>query len=152
MKKTIILFSAAAIFAVSVFSTIPHKQPNSSSSATFYHSHGGTALVIDPIDPGSQLETGYLLIRSAIDSSMFVIGCDTATINNRFATLLAQVGAGNLTGITALNNNVTNFEEPATGTKEADLAAAITKCKAPFLLLTRIGGLIETVMSQVANR
>ena len=121
MKKTFIIFSVAALCAVSVLSSTSCKKSSSSSTPastmTLYDSLGGTTKVIDPSNPGDSIEAGYLAIRSVVDSTIFVIAGDTA-INGHFAVLLAEVGSGNLSGFTALSNNLTNFMAVATGAKD----------------------------------
>jgi hypothetical protein len=117
MKKTIILFSAAAVIGVSILSTTSCKKSSSSSSMTLYDSLGGTTMVADPSTSGATIEKGRLAIRSVIDSTIFVIAGDTA-INGHFTTLLAEVGMGNLTGFEALSKNLTDFVAVATGAKD----------------------------------
>ena len=116
MKRTIILFSVAAVFGVSMLSTSSCKK-SSSSSMTLYDSLGGTTMVADPSTSGATIEKGRLAIRSVIDSTIFVIAGDT-TINGHFTTLLAEVTAGNLTGFEALSKNLTDFVAVATGAKD----------------------------------
>ncbi len=116
MKKTFILFSVSAILGAAVFSTTSCKK-SSNTPLTLYDSLGGTKMVSDPSTSGAKIESGRLAIRSVIDSTIFVIAGDTA-INGHFTTLLAEVGAGNLTGFEALSKNLTDFVAVATGAKD----------------------------------
>lgn len=62
------------------------------------------------------IEKGRLGIRSVVDSTIFVIAGDTE-INGYFTVLLSEVGGGNLSGFSALSNNLTDFFCVATGAK-----------------------------------
>ncbi|MDE3142828.1 MAG: group 1 truncated hemoglobin [Bacteroidota bacterium] len=85
---------------------------------TLYDSLGGTTLVVDPKgSSGSTIEKGRLLIRSIIDSTIFVIAADTA-LNGHFTVLLSEVKMNNLTGFMALSKNLTDFVAVATGAKD----------------------------------
>ena len=171
MKRTIILFSVAAVFGVSMLSTSSCKK-SSSSSMTLYDSLGGTTMVADPSTSGATIEKGRLAIRSVIDSTIFVIAGDTA-INGHFTTLLAEVTAGNLTGFEALSKNLTDFVAVATGAKdytyggknmvaahdpahfnafEADLVAGANKNAVPSYLTARLGAIVETLRTQVVQQ
>ena len=81
---------------------------------TIYQRLGGTAMVADPKNPGQMIETGYLGLRSVVDSTIFVIAGD-AQLQPFFAVLLAEVGSGDLTGFAALSENLTEFFAVATG-------------------------------------
>ena len=81
---------------------------------TLYDSLGGTAMVADPANAGQMIEKGRLLIRSIIDSTIFVIAGDTA-INDKFVVLLSEVGSGHLSGFMALSKNLTDFVAVGTG-------------------------------------
>ena len=74
-------------------------------------------MVKDPANPSVMIEQGRLNIRSVVDSTIFVIAADPA-INGYFTVLLSEVTAGNLTGFTALSNNLTDFFCTATGAKD----------------------------------
>jgi len=119
--KIIAILSGIAMLGFSAF-TMPSCSKNSgttppiSGKPTLYDSLGGTAMVPDPANPGTQIEKGRLGIRSVLDSTIFVIAADTA-INGNFAVLLNEVSMGNLSGYTALSNNLTDFVCVATGAK-----------------------------------
>ena len=122
MKKLIILSGfavlgcSALLFQSCSKSSVANSMTNT-SKPTLYDSLGGTALVADPANPGMQIEQGRLGIRSVLDSTIFVIAADTA-INGNFAVLLNEVTMGNLSGYTALTNNLTDFVCVATGAKD----------------------------------
>ena len=60
---------------------------------TLYDSLGGTAMVQDPTAAsGVKIESGYLLLRSIVDSTIFVIAADNQ-INKYFQVLLSEVSA-----------------------------------------------------------
>jgi hypothetical protein len=85
--------------------------------ATLYDSLGGSAMVADPTNASVMIEKGRLGIRSVIDSTIFVIAGDSR-INGHFTVLLSEVTAGNLSGFTALSNNLTTFVAVGTGAKD----------------------------------
>jgi hypothetical protein len=84
---------------------------------TLYDSLGGSTMVADPSNSGTMIEKGRLGIRSVVDSTIFIIAADTQ-LNKYFTVLLTEVTAGNLTGFTALSNNLTDFVAVATGAKD----------------------------------
>lgn len=83
---------------------------------TLYDTLGGTTMVADPASPGKMIEKGRLAIRVVVDSSIFVIAGDPK-MQPYFTKLLAEVGAGNLTGFAALSESFTTFVATATGAK-----------------------------------
>lgn len=85
---------------------------------TLYERLGGTTLVNDPVNAGQMIEQGRLNLRSVVDSTIFVIAGDDR-LAPYFQTLLAEVGAGNLSGFTALSKNLTDFFAVATGSETA---------------------------------
>lgn len=94
------------------------KNSNMKVNPTLYDSLGGTVMVADPKGAaGGTIEKGRLLIRSIIDSTIFVIAGDTA-INGNFTVLLTEVGKNNLTGFMALSKNLTDFVAVNTGAKD----------------------------------
>ncbi len=119
MKK-IILFPVAIIVTVATFFTVSCSNKKTAPTpvkATLYDSLGGSAMVADPTNAGVMIEKGRLGIRSVIDSTIFVIAADSR-INGHFTVLLAEVTAGNLSGFTALSNNLTTFVAVGTGAKD----------------------------------
>ncbi|QQR86209.1 MAG: group 1 truncated hemoglobin [Flavobacteriales bacterium] len=88
--------------------------PNPSPTPTIYQRLGGTALVDDPANTGTMIETGYLGLRSVVDSTIFVIAADPG-LQPYFAVLLAEVGGGNTTNLAILSENLTEFFAVATG-------------------------------------
>ena len=119
--KFLPLAIVAAIAILSIQSCSKKSNPTPTTTApignTLYDSLGGTTLVADPTHPGAMIEKGRLGIRGVIDSTIFVIAADTR-INGHFTTLLAEVGAGNLSGYTDLSENITTFVAGATGAKD----------------------------------
>jgi hypothetical protein len=123
MKKS---FYSKVILAMSLLSSMlvwvscskssNNEQPATTGN-TLYDSLGGTALVADPTKTGANIEKGRLGIRNVIDSTIFVIAADSR-INGHFTTLLAEVTQGDLSGFTALSENLTTFVSNATGAKD----------------------------------
>ena len=114
MKKLVFL-SLVAGFVVTVSSvTSCKKNEDTVVAPTLYDSLGGTTMVTDP--RGGTIETGRLGIRTVVDSTIFVIAGDSR-INGFFPVLLAEVGAGNLSGFSALEKSLTDFFCVATGAK-----------------------------------
>jgi hypothetical protein len=93
------------------------SKKSSSSPQTLYDSLGGTAMVNDPANSGSQIEKGYLGIRTVVDSAIFIIAGDTA-INSYFEVLIGEVTTGNTSGYQKLSANLSNFVAVATGAKD----------------------------------
>jgi hypothetical protein len=118
MKKATIL-SAVVVMLIAAASVSSCKKSSGSAKATLYDSLGGTTLVADPSNPGTQIEAGHLGIRSVLDSTIFVIAGDSR-INGHFTVLLSEVSAtpANFTGFNELLRNLTNFVSVATGAKD----------------------------------
>jgi hypothetical protein len=116
MKKAALVTAtiALAITGASLMSSC--SKSDSSSPKTLYDTLGGTAMVADPSNSGTQIEAGRLAIRSVVDSAIFVVAGD-AKLQPYFTILLAEVGSNNLTGFTALSKNFTDFVCVATGSK-----------------------------------
>ena len=110
---TIVILGMAMVIIVT---TSCHKSA-SSTPPTLYDSLGGTTMVADPANSGTQIEKGYLGIRTVVDSAIFIIAGDTA-INGYFKVLLAEVTSGNLSGYQKLSANLSNFVAVATGAKD----------------------------------
>ena len=110
---------AAFILGVGVVTIFSQSCKKSSSSApqTLYDSLGGTTMVSDPANPGTNVEKGYLGIRTIVDSAVFIIAADTQ-INKYFTVLLAEVTSGNFSGYQKLSTNLTTFLAVATGAKD----------------------------------
>jgi len=120
MKKlTFLPLTIAVVLTLFVIASCSKKagNPMPAVKATLYDSLGGPVLVADPANAGKMIEKGSLGIRSVIDSTIFVIAADSR-INGHFTVLLSEVGKGNLTGFTALSNNLTVFVAVATGAKD----------------------------------
>jgi len=123
MKKQVIL-AAICLTTASVFYTSCKKSTTTTATTpaattpagpTLYTRVGGTAMVQDPqAASGTMIEKGRLTLRSVVDSAIYVIAAD-ANINSYFHVLLAEVGAGNTTGFSALSENFTDFLCTATG-------------------------------------
>lgn len=122
MKKNLILFavySSAIIFFSSCKKEDEMPDPNPTPS--LYERVGGTTMVDDPANPGTQIEQGRLTLRSVVDSSIFVIAADPE-MTPFFGVLLSEVGAGNLSGFTMLSDHLTDFLCSATGATNPDYA------------------------------
>ena len=81
---------------------------------TLYERVGGITMVSDPNNSNQMIEQGYLTLRSVVDSAIFVIAADSL-MAPYFQVLLAEVGNGDLSGVTALSASLTNFMAVATG-------------------------------------
>lgn len=106
----LILLMAGMLF------TCNEEEENDMTELTIYQRLGGTEMVVDPANSGQMIETGYLNLRSVVDSAIFVIAADPV-LQPYFQTLLTEVGNGNLTGFTALSMGLTNFFAEATGSE-----------------------------------
>lgn len=119
MKKGIILTMVfGTMVAIATMPSCKKKEDTTPTPAkmTLYDSLGGTQMVADPSYSGQMIEKGRLGIRSVVDSTIFVIAADTV-LNKFFPVLLAEVGAGNLSGFGALSKSLTDFFCVATGAK-----------------------------------
>src|SRR5690242_17093027 len=118
MKKAriIILAALSTLIVAGGISSCDIDDDPDPITLTLYDSLGGTAMVQDPANPGSMIESGRLGIRSVVDSTIFVIAADNR-INSYFSVLLAEVTAGDLSGFQALSENLTDFFCVATGAK-----------------------------------
>lgn len=115
MKKLFLTTLTLAIVAMFAVST---QSCNKSTAAgpTLYDTLGGTAKQADPVG-GAQIEKGRLAVRSVIDSALYVIAADPQ-INSYFTVLLGELTAGNKTGFTELQNNLTDFFCVGAGAKD----------------------------------
>lgn len=117
MKKAFLLSISLCIVIAGTLTTSSCKKSSDSTKPTLYDSLGGTTMVQDPkAASGVKIEAGRLLIRSIIDSTIFVIAADSR-INGHFSVLLTEVGAGNLSGFQVLSKNLTDFVAVGTGAK-----------------------------------
>ncbi|MBY0536192.1 MAG: group 1 truncated hemoglobin [Chitinophagaceae bacterium] len=118
MKKTTILAMAVGLFVSAMSFTSCDKNNDNTMTVkpTLYDSLGGTTMVADPRNSGVMIEKGRLGIRSVVDSTIFVIAADSK-LNSYFQPLLAEVTAGNTSGLTALSKSLTDFFCVATGAK-----------------------------------
>ncbi len=95
--------------------------PTNDPDPTIYEEVGGTTMVSDPTNPGTMIEQGRLSLRSVVDSTIFVIAADVK-LQPYFATLLAEVGGGDLSGFSVLSENLTDFFCVATGSENPNYA------------------------------
>jgi len=92
------------------------KDDDPVTTPTLYDELGGTAMVSDPNNAGTQIEKGRLGIRSVVDSTIFIIAGDSR-LTKFFPVLLSEVGAGNLSGFAVLSKNLTDFISIGAGAK-----------------------------------
>jgi hypothetical protein len=123
MKKNIFLLGAC--FAAMTLTISSCKKKDDSPAAvmttpqpapSLYERVGGTTMKSDPNNKGQMIEAGRLTLRSVVDSSILVIAADKQ-LQPYFATLLAELGNKNTSGLTALSKNLTDFMCSATGSK-----------------------------------
>lgn len=95
--------------------------PNPTPTKTLYERVGGTTMVADPANPGTQIEQGRLTLRAVVDSSILVIAGDTQ-LQKYFTVLFAELGSNNTTGLMALSESFTDFMCAATGSTNANYA------------------------------
>jgi len=117
MKKASFIAILCCFTTVAILNTSCKKDDAPTTvTKTLYDSLGGTEMVVDPRATNTMIEKGRLGIRSVVDSTVFVIAADSR-INSYFQPLLAEVGAGNLTGFAALSKTLTDFLCVGTGAK-----------------------------------
>jgi hypothetical protein len=117
MKKAALITSAIALAITGASLMSSCSKSDSSTTKTLYDTLGGTTMVADPSNSGTQIEAGRLAVRSVIDSTIFVIAGDPQ-LQPYFTTLLAEVTNSNLTGFSELSKNLTDFVCSATGAKD----------------------------------
>ena len=122
--KTFKLLPLAFVLAIAAIVVVSCKKSSVAPTTaavtvgtTLYDTLGSTVLVADPAYPGAMIEKGRLAIRNVIDSTIFVIAADSR-INKHFMVLLSEVGMKNLSGYTALSENLTTFVANAAGAKD----------------------------------
>lgn len=118
MKKVFLYATTFAVIGMMGLTTSCKKDEEKPdpTPATLYSKVGGETKVADPSNPGQMIEKGRLSLRAVVDSSIFVIAADPQ-LQPYFATLLGEVGSGDLTGFAALSKNFTDFFCVATGAK-----------------------------------
>jgi hypothetical protein len=114
MKKLVFLSLAVGFVFTTTCLTSCKKNEDTVVTPTLYDSLGGSTMVTDP--RGGMIEKGRLGIRTVVDSTVFVIAGDPK-LQPFFSTLLTEVGAGNLSGFSALEKTLTDFFCVATGAK-----------------------------------
>ena len=117
-KAAFVSIIGLSILALSIGSC--SKNSSTTTAPTLYDSLGGTALVQDPTAAtGTTIEKGRLLIRSILDSTVFVIAADTQ-INKYFTVLIGELTATPqiTSGYEALSKNLTDFVCVGTGAKD----------------------------------
>ena len=88
---------------------------NAPAAQTVYERLGGSTMVADSNNNGAMIEQGKLVIRSIVDSTIFIIAADDRLNTEYFSVLLGEVGNGDLSGFAALSTSLTNFFSAGTG-------------------------------------
>lgn len=114
-KSTLFLWSLFLIAGLAILGTSCSKD-KVDPTPTLYEKLGGTTLVTDPANPAQKIESGRLGLRSVVDSTILVI-VGEGKILQYFTPLLAEVGAGNTTGLAKLSKSLTDFFCVGTGAK-----------------------------------
>ncbi|WP_370567366.1 hypothetical protein [Echinicola sp. 20G] len=78
---------------------------------------GGETMVADPNNQGQMIEQGYLNLRTVVEGTVLTIASDDkyAELRPYFNVLLAEVGANDLSGFTALVKDFTELLAQSTG-------------------------------------
>ncbi|MFY8020262.1 MAG: group 1 truncated hemoglobin [Bacteroidia bacterium] len=123
MKK--FTFQILSMLFICLLATACSKKEETSNPVTpapsLYEQVGGTTLVDDPNNPSKTIEKGRLTLRAVVDSSILVIAADPQ-MAKYFPVLFAELGNGNITGLSALSKNFTDFMCTATGCKNSSYA------------------------------
>ncbi|MEO6843556.1 MAG: group 1 truncated hemoglobin [Ginsengibacter sp.] len=117
MKNLIIVSIITLSFSLVVFQSCKKDDTPTKAMPTLYDSLGGSAMVADPANSGQMIEKGRLLIRSILDSTIYVVAADTA-INGSFVILLTELNGGNMSGLQEFSKNLTDFVSVGTGAKD----------------------------------
>jgi hypothetical protein len=113
---------AAAIILGSLFliavGPACHKSGKAAGIQTLYDSLGGTTLVTDPANFGQTVDSGYLAIRTIVDTALLIIQADTL-INNYFSIMVVEDTLHEApTEFDKLSVNISNFLASAAGAKD----------------------------------
>ena len=95
--------------------------PPVENGPTLYDRLGGTTLISDPVDIEQTIEQGRLMLRSVVDSSIYVIAADPK-MAPYFDVLLREMDLGKPTGFSALSEELTDFFCELTGSKNPEYA------------------------------
>ena len=109
-------FASILLFAVLFVGSACKKNDDDASEPTLYEKLGGTNMVTDPVSPSVMIEEGRLGIRSVVDSSIFVVAADP-NLTPYSSTLIVELANSNISGLTALSENFTDFLCEATGSE-----------------------------------
>lgn len=77
----------------------------------------GVKMIADPDNQGQQIQAGRLAIRTVVNKALGIIASDDR-LAPYFPTLLAEVGAGNTTGLAKLLNSFTDFVQGPVSTQK----------------------------------
>ncbi|GJM34676.1 MAG: hypothetical protein DHS20C18_36770 [Saprospiraceae bacterium] len=114
MNLRIASLMVVMVLSIFSFSACNNDDDSPDPEPTLYEKLGGTTMVSDPANPGQMIEQGRLGLRSVVDSTIFVIAADP-NLSPFFATLLMEVGNGNLSNLAILSKNLTDFFTVASG-------------------------------------
>ncbi len=85
---------------------------------------GGSGMVEDPDNAGNLIEAGYIPLRTVVTETVLVIATNEGGTYNDlqpyFSVLLAEVGAGNTSGFTALVGDFSDFLAANIGAQNID--------------------------------
>ena len=110
----LIMTLAVATVCVTTLSCKKSKSSTSSGKPTLYDTLGGSTLVVDPLQPDSMIQQGYLTIRTIVDTTMFTFASDPL-IDNYFSVLVNDDTLGNPIEYDSLSVHMTEFIATAAG-------------------------------------
>jgi hypothetical protein len=116
--------AAAIILGSGIIMLTAHscKKNPSITGHTLYDSLGGTALVLDPLDSGQMIETGYLALRTISANALSYMIKDSLIDSLYFSNLISDLNQGDTSTFLKLTVNVTNYLAVATGAQNTAYA------------------------------
>ncbi|WP_215222846.1 globin family protein [Echinicola shivajiensis] len=120
MKKLNQLMAYMLLMTLVVFSSCKDDDdvmPPEVDDSFYATKLGGETMVADPDNNGQMIEQGYLNLRTVVTGTVLTIATDDkyASIRPYFNVLLAEVGASDYSGFTALVKDFTDLLAESTG-------------------------------------
>jgi hypothetical protein len=122
MKKSKVwLLAAMSVFALGFSSCDEDEMPEPPDTSFYATKLGGEMKVADPLNSGQMVEQGFLNLRTVVINTVTTIATNEGgkydALQPYFTVLLAEVGAGQTTGLNMLVMDFSEFLAEATGSK-----------------------------------
>lgn len=121
MKSKSILTKVWLFAGLMAFSSCEKDEMPAVDDSFYSTKLGGEVMVADPLNPGQMVEQGFLNLRTVVINTVTTIATNQGgkydALQPYFSVLLAEVGAGQTTGLNMLVMDFTEFLAEATGAK-----------------------------------